>query len=33
MKDIDLAEPMVTLRSTMKLTDEPTMRALAEAII
>ena len=33
MKDIDLVEPMVTIRSTMQPTDEPTMKALAEAII
>ena len=33
MKDIDLVEPMVTLRSTMQPTDEPAMKALAEAII
>ena len=31
--DIDLAEPMVTLRSTMKPTDLPAMEALAEAIL
>ena len=33
MKDIDLVEPMVTIRSTMQPTDEPAMEALAEAII
>ena len=33
MKDIDLVEPMVTLRSTMQPTDESAMKALAEAII
>ena len=33
MKDIDLVEPMVTIRSTMQPTDEPAMKALAEAII
>ena len=33
MKNIDLVEPMVTLRSTMQSTDEPAMKALAEAII
>ena len=33
MKDIDLVEPMVTLRSTMQPTDKPAMKALAEAII
>lgn len=33
MKDIDLVEPMVTIRSTMQSTDEPAMKALAEAII
>ena len=33
MKDIDLIEPMVTIRSTMQPTDEPAMKALAEAII
>ena len=33
MKGIDLAEPMVTLRSTMKPTDQPAMEALAEAIL
>ena len=32
MKDIDLVEPMVTIRSTMQPTDEPAMKALAEAI-
>ena len=33
MKDIDLVEPMVTLRSAMQPTDEPAMKALAQAII
>ena len=33
MKDIDLVDPMVTIRSTMQPTDEPAMKALAEAII
>ena len=33
MKDIDLVEPIVTIRSTMQPTDEPAMKALAEAII
>ena len=33
MRDIDLVEPMVTIRSTMQPTDEPAMKALAEAII
>ena len=33
MKDIDLVEPMVTIRSTMQPTDEPAMKALAKAII
>ena len=33
MKDIDLVEPMVSIRSTMQPTDEPAMKALAEAII
>ena len=33
MKDIELVEPMVTIRSTMQPTDEPAMKALAEAII
>ena len=33
MKDIDLVEPMVTIRSTMQPTDIPTMEALAEAIV
>ena len=33
MKGIDLVEPMVTIRSTMQPTDEPAMKALAEAII
>lgn len=33
MKDIDLVEPMVTIRSTMQPTDELAMKALAEAII
>jgi flavorubredoxin len=33
MKNIDLVEPMVTIRSTMQPTDIPTMEALAEAIV
>lgn len=33
MKDIDLVEPMVTIRSAMQPTDVPAMEALAEAII
>ena len=33
MKDIDLVEPMVTLRSTLQPTDMPAMEALAAAII
>ena len=33
MKDIDLVEPMVTLRSTLQPTDMPTMEVLAEAIV
>lgn len=33
MKNIDLVEPMVTLRSTLQPTDMPAMEALATAII
>ena len=33
MKNIDLVEPIVTLRSTMKQTDIPAMEALADAIL
>lgn len=33
MKDITLAEPIVTLRSRMKQTDTPAMEALADAIL
>ena len=33
MKDIELVEPMVTLHSTLKPTDMPTMEALVAAII
>ena len=33
MKDIELVEPMVTLRSTLQPTDMPTMEALAAAMI
>ena len=33
MKDITLAEPIVTLRSRMKQTDIPAMEALADAIL
>ena len=33
MKDIDLVEPMVTIRSAMQPTDVPAMEALAEAIV
>ena len=33
MKDIDLVEPMVTIRSAMQPTDIPTMEALAQTIV
>ena len=33
MKNIDLVEPIVTLRSTMKQTDIPAMETLADAIL
>ena len=33
MKDIEIAEPMVTIRSTMKKGDIPTLGALADAIL
>jgi hypothetical protein len=33
MKDIDLMEPMVTIRSAMHPTDVPAMKALVDAII
>ena len=33
MKDIDLVEPMVTIRSTMKTSDEPAMETLAESML
>ena len=33
MKDIEIVEPMVTIRSTMKETDIPAMEALADAIL
>ena len=33
MKDIEIAEPMVTIRSTMKKGDIPTLEALADAIL
>ena len=33
MKDIDLIEPMVTVRSSLQSTDTPALEALAEAII
>ncbi len=33
MKDINLVEPMVTLRSILKPTDMPAMEALAEAMV
>ena len=33
MKDIDLMEPMVTIRSAMHSTDVPAMKALVDAII
>ena len=33
MKDIDLVEPMVTIRSAMQPTNVPAMEALAEAIV
>jgi hypothetical protein len=33
MKDIDIIEPVVTIRSRMKQTDLPTFEALADAIL
>ena len=33
MKDIDLVEPMVSIRSTLQPTDMPDMEALMKAII
>ncbi len=33
MKELELAEPIVTIRSTMKPTDQPAMEALAEAML
>jgi hypothetical protein len=33
MKDIDLVEPMVSIRSTMKTADEPAMETLAESML
>ena len=33
MKDIDLVEPMVTIRSAMQPTDVPAMEALMAAMI
>ena len=33
MKDIDIVEPMVTIRSRMKRTDIPALEALADAIL
>ena len=33
MKDIEIVEPMVTIRSAMKQTDIPAMEALADAIL
>ena len=33
MKDINLVEPMVTIRSTMKASDEPAMETLAERML
>ena len=33
MKDIDIVEPMVTIRSRMKKADIPALEALADAIL
>jgi flavorubredoxin len=33
MKDIDVVEPVVTIRSRMKQTDLPAFEALADAIL
>lgn len=33
MKDIELVEPMVTILSTLKPSDEPALEALAEAML
>ncbi|MBQ3606537.1 MAG: FprA family A-type flavoprotein [Muribaculaceae bacterium] len=33
MKEVEIVEPMVTIRSTMKQTDLPAMEALAEAML
>ena len=33
MKDVEIVEPMVTLRSTMKASDIPALEALADAIL
>ena len=33
MKELELMEPIVTIRSTMKPTDQPAMEALAEALL
>jgi flavorubredoxin len=33
MKDIDIIEPVVTIRSRMKQTDLPAFEALADAIL
>jgi hypothetical protein len=33
LKDCEIVEPMVTIRSRMKSTDEPLLEQLAEALI
>ena len=33
MKDLEIVEPMVTIRSRMKSTDLPAMEALADALL
>ena len=33
MKDVELIEPVVTIRSRMKESDIPALKALAEAIV
>ena len=33
MKDIELVEPMVTLRSTLQPEDMPSMRSMAKALL
>ena len=33
MKEVEIAEPMVTIRSTMKQTDIPALETLADAIL